>query len=68
MIGKKKQRDLYVSLRRKAIKQYFFSILIKRRVTDKTFWKTIEPIFPKKGCLQKRAALLVNDDKMVLVV
>ena len=39
----KTQRNLYVSCRRKAIKQYFSNITSKRIVTNKEFWETIKP-------------------------
>ena len=48
----KRQRNLCVSLRRKAIKQYFSNITSKGIVTNKEFWKTIKPFLTNKGCLE----------------
>ena len=47
-----RQRNLCVSLRRKAIKQYFSNIISKGIVTNKEFWKTIKPFLTNKGCLE----------------
>ena len=48
----RKQRNLCVSLRRKAIKKYFSNIISKGIVTNKVFWKTIKPFLKNKGCLE----------------
>ena len=61
----KRQRNLCVSLRRKAIKQYFSNITSKRIVTNKEFWKTIRPFLTNKGCLENSDIMLINDDEMV---
>ena len=61
----KRQRNLCVSLRRKAIKQYFFNITSKGIVTNKEFWKTIKPFLTNKGCLENSDIMLINDDEMV---
>ena len=61
----KRQRNLYVSLRRKAIKQYFSNITSKGIVTNKEFWKTIRPFLTNKGCLENSDIMLINDDEMV---
>ena len=45
----KRQRNLCVSLRRKAIKQYFSNITGKGIVTNKEFWKTTRPFLTNKG-------------------
>ena len=39
----KKQRDIYVALRRKSIKKYFANISKQGIVTNKNFWKVIKP-------------------------
>ena len=36
----------------KASKQYFSNITDKRIVTNKEFWKTIQPFLTNKGCLE----------------
>ena len=61
----KRQRNLYVSLRCKAIKQYFTNITSKRIVTNKEFWKTIRPFLTSKGYLENSDIMLINDDEMV---
>ena len=49
----KRQRNLCVCLRHKAIKQYFFDVTSKGIVTNKEFWKTIRPFLTNKGCLEQ---------------
>ena len=49
----KRQRNLRVCLRHKAIKQYFFDVTSKGIVTNKEFWKTIRPFLANKGCLEQ---------------
>ena len=61
----KRQRNLCVSLRRKAIKQYFSNITSKGIVTNKEFWKTIKPFLTNKGCLENSDIMLINDEEMV---
>ena len=60
----KRQRNLCVSLRRKAIK-YFSNITSKAIVTNKEIWKTIRPFLTNKGCLKNSDIMLMNDDEMV---
>ena len=61
----KRQRNLFLSLRHKAIKQYFSNITSKGIVTNKEFWKTIKPFLTNKGCLENSDIMLINDDEMV---
>ena len=61
----KRQRNLCLSLRRKAIKQYFSNITSKGTVTNKEFWKTIRPFLTNKGCLENTDIMLINDDEIV---
>ena len=61
----KTQRNLFVSLRRKAIKQYFSNITSKGIVTNKEFWKTIKPFLTNNCCLENSDIILINDDEMV---
>ena len=61
----KRQWNLCVSFRRKAIKQYFFNIASKGIVTNKAFWKTIGLFLSNKGCLENNDIMLINDDEMV---
>ena len=60
----KRQRNLCVSLRCKAIK-YFSNITSKAIVTNKEIWKTIRPFLTNKGCLENSDIMLINDDEMV---
>ena len=60
-----RQRNLCVSLRRKAIKQYFSNITSKGIVTNKEFWKTIKPFLTNKGCLENSDIMLINGDEIV---
>ena len=61
----KTQRNLFVSLRRKAIKQYFSNITSKGIVTNKEFRKTIKPFLTNNCCLENSDIILINDDEMV---
>ena len=61
----KRQRNLFVSLRRKAIKQYFSNITCKGIVTNKELWETIKTFLTNKGCLENRDIMLIIDDEMV---
>ena len=61
----KRQRNLFVSLRCKAIKQYFSNITCKGIVTNKEFWETIKPFLTNKSCLENSDIMLINDDEMV---
>ena len=61
----KRQWDLCVSLRCKAIKQYFSNITSKGIVTNKEFGKTIRPFVTNKGCLENSDITLINYDEMV---
>ena len=48
----KRQRNLCVSFRRKAIKQHFSDTTSEGIVTNKGFWKRIKPFLTNKGCLE----------------
>ena len=61
----KRQPNLSVSLRRKAIKQYFSNITSKGIVINKEFWKTIRPFLTSKGCLENIDIMLINDPDMI---
>ena len=61
----KRQRNLSVSLRRKAIKQYFSNITSKGILTNKEFSKTIKPFLTNKVCLENSNIMLINDDEIV---
>ena len=61
----KRQRNLCVSLRCKAIKQYFSNINCNGIVTNKEFWKTIRPFLTNKSCLEKSGIMLIKNDIMV---
>ena len=61
----KRQRNLYVSLRLKAIKQYFSNITSKGIKTNKEFWKTIKPFLTNNDCLKNSDIMLINDGEMI---
>ena len=48
----KKQRNKYVALRRKCMKEYFHNITNNNIVTNKTFWNFIRPFLITKGSLK----------------
>ena len=47
----KKQRDKYVALRRKCMKEYFHNITNNNIVTNKNFWNFMRPFLITKGSL-----------------
>ena len=61
----KRQRNLCVSLGRKAIKQYFSNIISKGTATNKEFWKTMKPFIIKKGCLENSDIMLINNEMVI---
>ena len=61
----KRKRNLCLSLRRKAIKQYFSNVTSKGTVTKKEFWKTIRPFLTNKVCFENSDIMLINDDDMI---
>ena len=68
----KKQRNKYVSLRRRCIKDYFTKITRNGIVTNKNFWKTMKPFLTNKGNLENPEIMLqdkinIVSDESVLV-
>ena len=61
----KKQRNICVSLRKKAIKRYFSEIASKGIMTNKDFWKVIKPFLTNKGCLTNSDIMLIDNDQMI---
>ena len=59
-----KQRNLCTSLLRKKKKAYFENLDSSKITDNKTFWKTIKPMFSKK-CMTKENITLVKDDEIV---
>ena len=57
------QRNLCVSLVRKAKKEYFDNLDF-RNVTDKKVWKTVKPLFTDKGMNHDKITV-VEDDEII---
>ena len=60
-----KQRNLCTSLLWKEKKAYFENLDTSKITDNKTFWKTMKPMFSKK-CVTKESMTLVKDDEIVL--
>ena len=58
----KKQRNKFVSLRRKSITQHFSKIGI---MTNKQFWKPTKPFLTNKRCLENNNIILVDGEEMI---
>ena len=58
-----KQRNLCTSLLRKEKKAYFENLDTSKMTDNKTFWKTIKPMFSKK-CVTKESITLVKNDEI----
>ena len=61
----KKQRNKYVSIRKKSIRNYFNKIENENVVTNKNFWKTIKPFLTNKGHLENAETMLIQDKKII---
>ena len=61
----KRQRNKFVLIRKKSIKQYFSNITSKGKVTNREFWKIMKPFLTNKGCLDNCDIVLRSDNKMI---
>ena len=60
-----KQRNYYVKLLRLKKQKYYVSLDISKITDNKTFWKTISPLFSNKSYLAKsRITLLKNGETL----
>ena len=57
----RKQRNLCVTLLRKA-KKYYFSNLEPKLITDKTFWKSVKLLFSDKITVKEMINLTENEE------
>ena len=58
----RKQRNLYVTLLRKAKKQYFSNLEPKLIADNKTFWKSVKPLFSDKVTVKEIVNLTENGE------
>ena len=56
-----KQRNYCMSLVRKS-KKLYYSNLDEKKVTDKTFWKTIKPFLSNKIVSREKITLIEEDE------
>ena len=61
------QRNLCVSLVRKAKKEYFDNLDLRNVTDNKKFWKTVKPLFTDKG-MNHDKIILVEDDEITLLL
>ena len=61
----KKQRNKYVALRRKCIKEYLLNISNNSIITNKNFWSFIRPFFVNKGLLNSSEITLRKEKKII---
>ena len=57
-----KQGNHCVSLLRKTKRQYYSNLDEKNICDNKTFWKTVKPMLPKKTKSNKKVNLIENDE------
>ena len=58
----KKQRNKCVKLLRNEKKRYYNKLNLKLLKNNKTFWKTIKPLFSEKSIKSKKIVLVENDE------
>ena len=58
------QRNLCVSLVRKAKKEYFDNLDLRNLTDNKKFWRTVKPLFTDKG-MNHDKTILVEDDEII---
>ena len=58
------QRNLCISLVRKAKKEYFDNLDLRNVTDNKKFWKTVKPFFTDKG-MNHDKIILVEDDEII---
>ena len=60
-----KQRNYVVSLLRKSKRKYYNSFDTKKIVDNKTFWKTIKPLFSDKVKSNNKITLILSEEDVV---
>ena len=61
----KKQRNFYVSLRRKCMKNCLKKLTVKSLTTNKSFWKFIKPFLTNKGFIGNNDITLIHKNKII---
>ena len=59
-----KQRNMCVSLLRKAKKEYFSSLNINKVVDNKSFWKIVKPFLSNKTISSEKITI-IDDDELI---
>ena len=63
----KRERNIYVVLRRKSVTKYFTNISKQGIITKKNFWKVIKPFLINKGHINTGDIVLPNDRNILTV-
>ena len=58
----KKQRNKCVSLRKKAMKTYFYTITNSGIISNKIFWNTVKPFITNKSGLTNNDIMIIHND------
>ena len=61
----KKQRNLCVNLRRKAVKQYFVNKCRSGVMSNKNFWKTVKPFISNKTNRNESDIILIENNNVI---
>ena len=61
----KKQRNLCVKLRRKAVKQYFVDKCRSRIMSNKNFWETVKPFISNKTNRNESDIILIESNNII---
>ena len=61
----KKQRNLCVNLRKKAIKKHLKEVTSNGIMENKSFWNTVKPFITNKSTLSNNTIMLKKDDSVV---
>ena len=51
---------------RKAKKDYFDNLDLRNVTDNKTFWKTVQPLFTDKGMIHDKIILAADDERYLL--
>ena len=61
----KKQRNLYVSLRKKAIRNHFKNATKNGLLSNQDFWNLVKQFLSNKGGLHNNDITLVKEDRII---
>ena len=63
----KKQRNKFVAIRKKSIRNYFNKIANGNIVTNRNFWKIIKPFLSNEGYLKNVDIMFNHNNKIVMI-